>query len=399
MTAMESNRFRQLLVACGLVIGVPLTILLWAHVFERMGSPASAHMSRGEKALAAGRYLEAISAFGHARELGPADLDTQKALMRARAHLVAEQPMRITAETAEDLRYEANFLLDSDKGRAAVYHTVLGNIAARSGNADEARSRFDLALKADPNSLIAHVANAVFLLNQKDGVEKAKAEFESVLKVKPDHIVALVGLGQIALGDNKPEAAVEKLEAALKISDDLTARMLLGTAKLRLQKNDDAVVQYTRATQLDPRNAEAWKQLGQALLAASKAEDAERALRTAAQLNADAQTVVALGFALNRQKKPEQALPLFNAVLQQNNGDPTAMFGAGNALEDLGKKAEALLVYKKLISIQVPEKVPGGQLVTQLQQQAQQRVTALEGKVGAAPAAPAAPAPAPRRGR
>ena len=391
---MDGTRTRQLLIAGGLLIGLPLTLHLWETQFDRlnMGSVAR-HIERGDEALKEGKYLEAISAYGHARELRPTDASIQQNLMRARASLVAEQPMRITGETAEELRYEANFLFDNDRPRRATYLTVLGNISARTGNTDDARARFESALKADPNSVVAHSATAIYLLNQKDGAEKAKAEFEAVLKAKPDHAVALVGLAQIALADNKPEAAVEKLEAALKLADDFTARMLLGSAKQRLQKNDEAVTQYQRAAQLDPRNAEALRSLGQALLATNKPEEAEKALRASAQLQQDAQTVLALGFALARQNKSDQALGMFSAVLQQNPNDAPAMFGAGTALEGLGKKQDALAIYKKLAAIQVGQNAPGGQLVAQLQQQAEQRMAAIEGRPAAQQQQQSAPAP------
>jgi tetratricopeptide (TPR) repeat protein len=314
----------------------------------------------------------------------------QKDIMRARAYLIAEQPMRITGENAEELRYESSFLLEADRARSPVYLTVLGNIAARSAQPDEAKAKFEAALKADPSSLLAHAANAIFLLGVKDGADRAKAEFAEVLKAKPDHMVALVGLAQLALAENKADQAVEKLEAALKVSDDFTARMLLGNAKVRLGKNDEAAVHFQRASQLDPRNAEAWRSLGQSLLGAGKPDEAEHALRSAAQIQQDAQTVVALGFALERQKKSDQALGMFNAVLQQNAGDPMAMFGAASALEDLGKKADAINVYRKLLGMQVQQNQPGAQVMVTLQQQAQQHLAVLEGKTPPQPLMPGA---------
>ena len=354
-------------------------------------SKGGAHLARGDVALAAGRYSEAISAYSHARELAPDSERVQTALMRARAYLVAEQPMRISAETAEDLRYEAALLADTDKARAAVYLTALGNIASRTGNPDAAKAKFDAALKSDPRSVVAHTALGVHYLSlglgQKESAARAREEFDKVVELKPGSPVALVGLAQLAIAEGHLDTAVEKLEAALKVGDDYTARMLLGGARLKQGKNDEAMVQFTRATQLDPRSADAHRSLGQALLSSGKAEEAERALRAAAAIVQDAQTALALGFALQRQKKADQALQQFALVLQASATDPAAMYGAASAFEDLGRKDDALAMYKKLVALP-PQPGTGAQLMAQLQQQAAARTEALQAKAAPAPAGP-----------
>ena len=373
--------------------------LLLAASLGGCSSKGAVHLRRGDQALAAGRYAEAISAYTHARELAPDSEVAQQGLMRARAALVAEQPMRLSAETAEDLRYEAALLAETDPARAATYLTALGNISSRFGNAEDARARFDAALKSDPRSVVAHTALGVFLLGQKESAGRAREEFEKVVELRPGSAVALVGLAQLALGEGKVDAAVEKLEAAIKVGDDFTARMLLGGARLKQSKSDEAITQFTRATQLDPRSAEAHRALGQALLSAGKAEEAERSLRTAAAIVQDAPTALALGFALQRQKKADQALGQFALVLQSSGGDPAAMYGAASALEDLGRKDEALVMYKRLAALP-PSAGGGAPLMAQLQQQAVVRTAALEGKgegAGSAPLAPMPPGAAPHR--
>src|SRR4051812_42059383 len=101
-------------------VGVPAALFLWESQIDRFSRSAiSSHTRRGDTAIAEGRYLEAIAAYGHARELAPTDPTLQRGVMRSRAYLVAEQPLRITNETAEELRYEANYLLDADRGNAA----------------------------------------------------------------------------------------------------------------------------------------------------------------------------------------------------------------------------------------------------------------------------------------
>lgn len=376
---------RTLLCAAALSLVLPALL-----VGAGCGNPGAQHLARGDKALAAGRYTEAIAAYGHARELAPTDPAAQRGLMRARAFLVAEQPLRVTLETVEELRYEAGFLADTDPGSAAVYLTALGNIAARTGNAEEARARFDAAIKADPKSAVAHTALGVFFLAQpgKEGAARAREEFDKAIELRPGSPVALVGLAQLSIAEGKVDGAVERLEAALKAGDDYTARMLLGGARLKQGKTDEAVAQFSRAVQIDPRGADAHRSLGQALLSANRPEEAERALRTAAAIAQDAPTSLALGFALARQKKADQALGQFALVLQSQSGDAAAIYGAASALEELGRKEEALTMYRRLAALP-PQQGASAQLLAQLQQQAATRTAALEGKPPAAPAAPA----------
>ncbi len=384
---MEPNR-RRIVFAGVLLVGLPLVIHLWGRVFDRMSNPASAHVANAQRALDAGKYVDAMTALVHASEVRPNDPEIQRLMMRARTFLAAEQPARITADTVESLKYEANYLLGEDRKNAPVYLTTLGNIAARTGDAAEAQAKFSEALKKDAKSVVAHIGMGLFLMNQKDGAGPAAEEFKEVLAIKPDNLIALVGLAQVELATDKAAQAAERLEKALKVSDDFTARMMLGQADLKLKKVPEAVAQFQRATELVPNNANGYRALGEALLTAGKLPEAERALRISAQLQQDAGTVLALGFALERQKKSDQALGMFNAILQQNNEAAPALLGAGTALEDLGKKGDALAYYRKLVSL--PEgQGADGQLLAQLKQQAQARMASINGNPG-----PATPAPA-----
>jgi tetratricopeptide (TPR) repeat protein len=376
---MTIRQTRRIVRTALLALGIPLV--------AGCGSPASEHMNRARHALENGKPLEAMAALSHARELAPTDPDVQREMMRARAYLIAEQPARLTPEVLDELRYEASYLLETDPKHAAVYLTEQGNIAARTSDPG-ARMKFEEALKRDPDSIVAHLGLGLFLLNGKEGaapggVQAAAKEFEAILKVKPEHVVALVGLAQTQLAQGEASKAEENLEKALKQAEDFNARMLLGSAKLRDKKPAEAVQEFSRATELVSNNSVAWRSLGEALLQSDHPADAERALRQAAQLQQDAQTVLALGFALGRQKKYEQALGLFNSLIQQDENAAAALFGAGNVLEEVGKKNEALAYYKKIVALQ-PASQQQAQTLMTIKTQAQERANVIEGK-GAPP--------------
>jgi cytochrome c-type biogenesis protein CcmH/NrfG len=359
---------------------------------ERAG--AVEHLRRGDAALAEGRYARALAAYNHARELAPADAEVQLALMRARAHVVADQPARITAEAAEEIRYELDVLLDKDKAHTAAYLTAQGNLLARLGDAEAAKAKLAEALKADPTSPLAHTALAMVLAGQKDGSSAAKGELEAALRAKPDHVSALVALAQIKQAEGDVAGAADRLEAALRVGEDFGARMMLGQVRSQQHKPAEAADQYQRAVQLDPRNPDALSAWGQALSNAGKLDEAERALRASSQFRPDGPTLVALGFVLTRQRKSAQALGIFTQILAQEDRHPSALFGAGVASEDLGQKDKAIDYYKRLLALPPPEG-PQRNAVLEMSKDAQSRLSDLtaapEGASSATPDAKPAP--------
>src|SRR5690349_12360051 len=73
------------------------------------------HRARGDAALAAGQYALALAAYQHARELAPTDGDLQRATMKARVHVMAEDPSRLSPTELADAEYQIRLLLDTDK--------------------------------------------------------------------------------------------------------------------------------------------------------------------------------------------------------------------------------------------------------------------------------------------
>jgi tetratricopeptide (TPR) repeat protein len=351
-------------------------------------SQAQEHLRRGDAALSAGRYPAALAAYSHAHELAPTDGAVQRAMMRARVHLVAESAARLNADGIEDARYEAEVLLDTDKPRAPVYLTALANVLVRQGDVEAAKIKLAEALKLDPTSTLAHTALGVILMAYKENVAQAKAELELALKTRPEHAPALLALGQLKLAEGDLASAVDRLEAALRGGDNFAARMALGSARVQQQKPAEALPHFERAAQLDPRSPDALVELGQARLSVGRPEDAERAIRAAMQLRVDPTTQVALAFALARQKKLEPALALFRTVLAQDDTAAGALHGAGIVSEELGQSEQALAYYQRVLA--VPATGRERQMLVEIQRDAQARVTRLS-EAAMSASAPQAP--------
>lgn len=365
---------------------------------------AQEHARRGEKALADGRYNEALTAFQHAREMAPHDSTIQRGLMRARAHVMADSPSRVGNDALDDLRYEAQVLVETDKPRAAVYLTALANIAVRRGDLTEAQAKLDEALRIEAGSAIAHTARGTLLALRRETRAQAKAELEVAIKLRPDSMPALIGLAQLKLQDGDAAGAIDKLETALRTGEDFGARMALGNARMQQDKPGDALEQFQRAAQLEPKNAEALGALGQTLLAVGRVEEAERPLRASLSLRRDSGIEIALGYALSRQKKFAAALDVFMHALNDDPGAVLAFHGAGVAAQELGKIDQAVAMYRQLLRVPADGR---NSALTASQKDADARLRAIEGAAAAAasaspsaaPAAGAAKAPDPRLDR
>lgn len=379
------------LLTLGLTLGLTLALAFALAACKQGNELAEEHLRRGDLALSQGQYAQALAAYGHAREIAPSDATVQRAMMLARVHLIAESAARIGPEAVEDARYEATLLLETDKPRAHVYLTALGNILLRQGDIEGAKAKFTEALAADPTSPLAHTALGLALMARKEDAALARAQLALSLQVKPTDVRALAGLGQMELAEGDFAGATTHLLAAIKIADDFDARMALGTAHLRWQKPAEAVPHFRRAADLDPKSAAAFASLGQALLAANDAEQAERALRTSLQMRPDLETEVAYGYSLARQKKTEAALATFLRALSEDPASPTALHGAGLTSEELGRKEQAIELFRRLAAL--PPGGPQAPMLSDLQRSATAHLTAL-----VTPAAPSASAGASQPG-
>jgi tetratricopeptide (TPR) repeat protein len=361
-------------------VGLPVAFLGWRGVIGQLttASAVAAHRARGDEALAAGRFGEALAAYERARELEPADPGHQRALMWARVSLAAAEPGRIPPEQADSIRYEASVLATTDPALAATAWTAEGNLLLRAGERGAARGKLEEAVQADPGSVVARTGLGVWHGLSKDGAQAAKAELEAALRADPAHAPALVALAQFALKGQDLARAVELLDNVLdRREGDVEARLLLAEAKLQLGSHEEAVALLERTLELDPRNVLALRKLGQAFLGANKPERAEAPLRAAAEAQADPTTLTGLGASLSRQGKHEEAADVFRRVLEREPWLPAALFGAASSLEALGKRDEAIPLYQRLVSLDVPPEQEKGE-VGALRSEARRRLASPE---------------------
>ncbi|MEH2174668.1 tetratricopeptide repeat protein, partial [Nostoc sp.] len=109
---------------------------------------------------------------------------------------------------------------------------------------------------------------------------------------------------------------------------------------------------YQKAIQLNPNDAYAYNNLGNALKEQKKLDAAVAAFQKAIQLNPNyANAYYNLGNALKEQKKLDAAVAAFQKAIQLNPNDADAYYNLGNALKEQKKLDAAVAVFQKAIQL------------------------------------------------
>jgi len=126
----------------------------------------------------------------------------------------------------------------------------------------------------------------------------------------------------------------------------------LGVALLRQGRRGEAIGQYERALQLEPRYAAAHNYLGMALVQAGKVQEAIQHYERALRLEPDFVTAHNnLASALAQSGRLPQAVEHWEQALRINPDHAGAHYNLGVALEQLGRTPEAIQHYEQALRI------------------------------------------------
>jgi len=144
-----------------------------------------------------------------------------------------------------------------DKHRQSASSFIhLGNAYAGIGKHDEAKKQFEMALRLDPQSVVAknNLGNALI---RSGDYSEAAAYLLSALKDRPKDSLVLFNLGNTLLLRGRLTDAVSRYKEAIKIRPELAkAHSNLGVTYFKLKRLDKALVASERAVELNPENLE-----------------------------------------------------------------------------------------------------------------------------------------------
>lgn len=238
----------------------------------------------------------------------------------------------------------------------------------------------DVDLKAEfDRAVLMHTANRL---------AEAEQVYQGILASKPGDARALHLLGVVDIQRGRPDAALEKIAAALAV--DPQAAPFHGnyaTALQALGRLDEAQAHYQEAVRLDPGYADAYnnlgvlherrarhreaiaayraalaarpdfseahRNLGQLLRATGAIDEAIVHLREAIRLRPDhGEAHRELGIALGRQNKIEESIAELRRATQLKPDDAQAHNHLGNRLKLKGRLDEAEASYRRALAVQ-----------------------------------------------
>jgi tetratricopeptide (TPR) repeat protein len=140
----------------------------------------------------------------------------------------------------------------------------------------------------------------------------------------------------------------------------------LGIALMQSGKTEDAIGQYKQALQINPESVEAHVNLGSALLQMGKVQDAVGEYKQALRINPSyAEAHNNLGAILQRVGKLPEAIQHYERALRSKPEYVDAHFNMGLALEKMGRVPEAIEHYEQALKLR-PDFTPASNALARL---------------------------------
>ncbi len=288
---------------------------------------------------------------------------------------------------------DCNKFIEIDpKDHEAYYNR--GVTYAQKGQYDLALTDFNQALKLRPQDAQTHYFRG-FVNYKKGWMDKAKADFQTALKVDPDYVknAQFRGTGELKtygeiLQGKRPAPDPGSEEMAVKKEDVIHKKQALALA--RKGQYDEAITEFAKALEANPRDAEAYNSQGstytlkgqydQALADFNKAlelnpkyakayynralayyykgryDEAIADLTKATELQPkDAEAYHNRGLAYDQKRSYDKAISDFNKAIALKPKLADAYFNKAVTCERAGREDEAREAYAAFVKLAPPE--------------------------------------------
>ena len=239
--------------------------------------------------------------------------------------------------------------------RQAAYHSNLAISLKQQERLAEAVACFRTAVDLGPGDPEAHIHLGIALKEQW-GLEEAVACFRRAIELRPDAPRAHYNLGNAVREQGLPDEAAACYRRALALQPDYDeARRnldhVLGSLGEVLgepgQPGGGRV-----AAEPEPVDGQAHNNLGIALQAQGRLDQAVAAYRQAVALDPDlAEAHNNLGTALREQGRPDEAAACYRRAIELRPDYPEAHNNLGNALRALGRLDEAIACLRRALAL------------------------------------------------
>jgi len=222
----------------------------------------------------------------------------------------------------------------------------------RAGRLDEARALCLQVLRLRPRQPQALTLLGIIAAQTGD-FERAVALFTDVLQLEPGNLAAHNNKGNAHLALRQPAAAVASYDAAIALQpDQAPSHSGRGKALFELQRYADAVASHDRAIALKPGYAAAHFERGRALAGLTRYPAAVASLDEAISLGLDHPGAwYVRGGALYALQRFDAALQSYDRAIALAPHDARAHYNRGNTLVMLERPEDALASYDRAIAL------------------------------------------------
>ena len=240
-------------------------------------------------------------------------------------------------------------VLAADADRPEALHR-LGMIEYQAGRHAAALQLIDRALRTRPGDPEYHHDRGV-VLQAQGRLDDALATYRQTIARAPAHADAYYNAGTVLHQQGNLDEAAACYRRALELAPDLAeAHNNLGTIWRARGRLDEAVERFRRASELQPRSGDMHFNVGSALQALGDVDGAIDAYRRAAAL-AHAGACNELGNALAAQGRLEDAARSYLAALERRPDFAEAHNNLGNVLLDIGAVDAAVAAYRRALEL------------------------------------------------
>lgn len=321
-------------------------------------------------------FQRALSAFNCAIEREPDD-----ATLHQEAGLLCME---------EDLDLAVAFFQRATRleGKDPYNFRLLGDALRRNNESDEANGIFKTAIDMDPDDHFSY--NGLGLIQEAlDNVEQAIHYYRRAVELAPTEPIYQRNLGFRLMDEGMNKDALLALEHAIELDPvHALTHTMLGQLYRDTDRDEQALVHFREAVRLEPEDLAAQRELafllhdlccyeeafeiyqkllfvkpedpsicmnmGQALLAMERFQEAVLSFREAIRLDPECNAYLELGLTLHRTGQLEDALVSLKHALVRDPTNPYVLSGLARVYQDQGDFQQALTFHR-----QASELAPG----------------------------------------
>lgn len=206
------------------------------------------------------------------------------------------------------------FALDSDD----IYNlNILAIIAQKLGDPDESEQKFDEALRLSPNNPITYFNIGGFFKERGDTSKSIKMYKISIEK-DSTYLRPYIPLSNLLKTIGETDEAIKYYEKGTRIVPQQNSDLFFnyGTTLKSLNRHQEAIKQFKKATQID---------------------------------STDAGAFISWGATLRAMGNPQEATFKYEKAAEIDSTDAKIYYNWGNALKDLGRGEESTKMYRKFL--------------------------------------------------